>query len=360
MREMEPKTIIRPMPLPKQTHYEILGVAKDAKLTDIGRAYNRLKSNLHRDDAVPDPKRAAVLKAAYDTLSDETRRAEYDLSLKKTGRQRKAKGSAAWIGAIAVGTAAIVAGYFHFKPPPEAPPGAKGTDQIAAAATMAVGSIQSVDISGNTTPQGLAFVIAERVMVSSCHRVPPGAQLTVTFSPRTYPARITDVDNTGICRLTVDSVGARPLPIGGTNTRAGDTVYETRLNAVGQAALIEGQVKRVVTGDEGRSIEATIPMSPERAGGPLLDAFGRVVAVATFAEAGKGRHFAIPPAWIREIEGPREMPKAREPPPQEEPKTPEELEQAAARARMPKNVSPERVEKLEKAFRPPPTVPKDL
>src|SRR6266545_4961771 len=66
----------------KTTLYEILGVARDAKLTDIGRAYNRLRAQMQDEDAPPDPRGAAAIREAYEILSDDGRRAAYDASLR--------------------------------------------------------------------------------------------------------------------------------------------------------------------------------------------------------------------------------------------------------------------------------------
>lgn len=64
--------------------YEILGVAKDASQQDIKRAYRRLaKENhpdLHPDDTVKEETFKRV-SAAYEVLSDDEKRATYDLSL---------------------------------------------------------------------------------------------------------------------------------------------------------------------------------------------------------------------------------------------------------------------------------------
>ena len=89
-------------------------------------------------------------------------------------------------------------------------------------------------------------------------------------------------------------------------------------------------------------------------GQPLLDVDGRVVAVAMVDEDGSRRHVGIPEEWIE-----AGKPKAKAPPPEPEPeekKPPVVKDLHDPRA----NISPERRERLEKAFRPPPTVPDDI
>ena len=66
-----------------KTHYETLGVAKDADADTIKKAYRKLVRKYHPDvskepDAVS---RTAEINAAYEVLSDKEKRAEYDAML---------------------------------------------------------------------------------------------------------------------------------------------------------------------------------------------------------------------------------------------------------------------------------------
>jgi len=351
------------MPASRQSYYEVLGIPRTAKLTDVGRAYNRHKSDMQKENAAPDPKRAAILKEAFETLSDPGRRTAYDASLTSTIRRKGSRNAALWTGAIVCGTAATVAAYFALRPQQERPAGARSTEDIASAATLAVGRIHRLDISGNSTPIGLAFAVGDGVMVTSCHGVAPTAQLVVNLAPRLTPARVAAVDEKlGLCKLAAEGVGGRPLTMSGAMPKAGETVYATKVNAVGEVALIEGRVNRIVAEPGGNVIDSTLPIAPERAGGPLLDVYGRVVAVASFSHAdGQGRHMAIPSAWMAEISAPPSAPRVAAPAPSATEPSP--AAPAPQSSRIPKSVEdipPERREKLEKAFRPPPPVPSDL
>jgi len=69
------------------THYEILGVAKDATQADIKKAYKKLTKEWHPDKHPDEAKKAEaiekfkVINGAFETLSDERKRAAYDRSL---------------------------------------------------------------------------------------------------------------------------------------------------------------------------------------------------------------------------------------------------------------------------------------
>lgn len=67
-----------------KTHYDLIGVKKDATQDEIRKAYLALAKKLHPDKTGGDKAAETELKeinAAYDTLKDKRKRAEYDLSL---------------------------------------------------------------------------------------------------------------------------------------------------------------------------------------------------------------------------------------------------------------------------------------
>ena len=58
-------------------HYDVLGVAKDANVAEIKKAYKKL-AMVHHPDKGGDPEKFKEVSAAYDVLSDDAKRSEYN------------------------------------------------------------------------------------------------------------------------------------------------------------------------------------------------------------------------------------------------------------------------------------------
>ena len=68
-------------------YYEILGISKDASQEEIKKAYRKKASILHPDKAGGDTEKFKDAQVAYDTLSDEQKRTQYDMELAGGGRR---------------------------------------------------------------------------------------------------------------------------------------------------------------------------------------------------------------------------------------------------------------------------------
>lgn len=69
-------------------HYQTLGVQPTASADDIKKAYRKL-ANKHHPDKGGDQSKFKDISVAYDTLSDPTKRAEYDMMQQGGGRQHR-------------------------------------------------------------------------------------------------------------------------------------------------------------------------------------------------------------------------------------------------------------------------------
>ena len=366
----------------KQTLYDVLGVSRDAKNTDVGRAYNRLRAEMRSETAAPDPRREALLHEAYEVLSDPQKRAAYDLSLRRGFAYRKKEGRsmgpALTVAVLVLGAIGVIAALYIMNRPSVTGAAAKSPAEIQTAASLAVSRLQSVDLSGKATSMGIAFTVDEGVMTTPCAGLTPTAQLIVLVPPRSVPARIVAFDPRGFCKLAVEGGGSWPLKLSSVPPRAGQKVYAANVATNGEVALREGTVSKLVQGADGPIVETNIPVLEGMSGRPLLDIEGRVVAIAMLDDSGKGRHVTVPESLLRAATAaapsrsgaasapgaPTAAPPSPSTPPASEADDGKSKSDGQPRPPPPmpggREVTPERREALEKAFRPPPQVPGDL
>jgi hypothetical protein len=278
-----------------RTHYEILGITRNARNIEVERAYRELRERMQQETAVPDARRALLIQTAYEVLSDPARRESYDESLSSPRdlRSSVAMRRAQWIGGCVLVIAAAAAGWFLLRPAPAAPPRDPG--DILADVSLAVGRLQSVEISGATTDLGLAFALAEGTLATTCNGVKPASQLLVTLGSRKVPARVeNDFEGHSVCRLSAEGMGSWPLRTRSGDPGKGEKVYGVSVDATGQARLIEGSVRHVSAQGGVKTIEVDGAAATQLAGGPLIDTQGRVLAIAM----GGGRYRPIPQQWL--------------------------------------------------------------
>jgi hypothetical protein len=343
------------MAAPQDTLYDVLGLSRDASAGDIARAYRRLVKEFEKDTTPPDPRREARIREAFETLSDEARRAEYDGTLaaaEKAPATSRAK-------AVALGAAALavlgVAGWILA--------GRQGPTEIQGApaplfqaeVSRSVGRVQAIGMDGKVVDTGVAFTIAEGVMATTCEGLVPGAQIVVHVGARPAPARIATVDEAlGLCKLAMDGGGSWPLATGGPALRIGDRVFAAGPGPTGEFQFVEGSVKRLAEEGGRTLVEASVPIVPALGGRPLLDSAGRVVAAALPGQSGNvARHVVIHPSWAERPAPPPSAPAA----------SPEATEGAAKEPSAPTPPADpiqRRAQEIAPKIAPPPSVPGDI
>lgn len=361
----------------KQTYYDLLGIPPNAKHNDVGLAFNRKMRAIRREDAPPDLKAETKLKEAFAVLSDLDKREAYDAQLRAARLKPRFGKNHAAIAALFV--VAIGAGLFWYLKPHLLPemvaleqqgPG-KPYQEILNGAIPAVGRLQAVEMSGQAVHAGIAFTVEEGVAVTSCLGLSPTAQLSVSISPRVIPAKVTMSDpDLGLCKLQVTGAGTWPLSVSQVPAKTGDLVYTTQVSPKGDVTLRQATVKSVKTQGKATVLEVSAPLMAQHAGSPLLDMHGRVVAVANMPPGGKETFVAIPAKWAETLPLPAE-PKPYQGGSEEEATKAEgakgevddlgvPLETRRKQQELADKIDPERRKRLEKAFRPPPSVPNDL
>jgi hypothetical protein len=319
----------------KKSLYEILGVEPDANDLDIGLAHQRRTFELKRI-AQPDPNALGLVQQAFEILSNPGRREAYDASLTTAAEKAAAQNQATdlvvesegeaprrkWImpGAIA-GIVILVAAFFLArpgsspdkaapapvaeapKPAPPPPPQPMRAEQVLPVAMRASGQLMSYGMSGNAVPLGIAFSIEPNAVIATCHGIAAGSKIVFRQGAETLSGELNVVDEElDLCRLAVVGLGAKPLAIAAEEPKAGDKVFTLGVNAKGDFALTEGTVKQVRDAGTVRMLELSTPIAAFGSGAPVLDAFGRLVGVATTQQKpGIGANAAIAAANLAQM-----------------------------------------------------------
>ena len=331
----------------KRTLYDILGVANDAMPIDIGLAYEKRMAELEQAGA-RDPGEAALLRQAHEVLSNPKRREAYDASLVTESEKAAAREQAQApdleledepaedtkrprippVG-IAIGVVVVLVIAFllfhsagHEReapppapvaeaPPPPPPPQPKAPKDIFAQAQKSVGRVQGFEMSGRAVPLGLAFAVENGAMVTTCHGIPAGSQLVVSIGPDVRSASLLiDDESLDLCRLSV-APPLEPVALADHDVKPGDAIYALGANARGELALTEGKVKSLMPDARGPMIELSMPVAAEGSGGPVFDAYGKLVGIATTNHGhGAGASLAIPASWIARMRSHESAPAA--------------------------------------------------
>jgi hypothetical protein len=269
-------------------YYRILGVTRNARPEEIRRAFDRLRAQMREEAAPPDPRRVVLLQDAYDTLSDEARRAAYDQA-ERAGVPRMLNRRGMWIG-IAVGIAvALGLATLPLRHADDGAPSRSDTE-ILSAASVAVGRVHAIDLSGRVTPLGLAFAVGQGRLLMPCAPIPPNSEIVVRIGARDVPARVgTASQGDGYCALDAPDAGSWPLAIAPSPPKVDAPVYATKVGPAGEVTLARGNVRRIERHGAGAVLELSGDAALEERGGPLLDAQGRVVAFSS----GEGRFTTV-------------------------------------------------------------------
>ncbi|HSS28813.1 MAG TPA: trypsin-like peptidase domain-containing protein [Usitatibacter sp.] len=265
------------------TLYDVLGVKPDAKATDITRAYKKIVSKLESIDAAPDPRLAARAKVAYETLSDPDKRDEYDRSLRAAAVKRPAR---RW-GAVAAGVvtliaAAVVASMYATRAKEAEAVAPLTSEQILALGEQVAVPMEEVRISGEVAKTGVAVATGRNEMVTPCHTLAAGAQITVGTGAKATHAEMARADTErDICMLKVKDSNDVVAKLRGSDPAAGEKIYTVVRMGAKPSELREGHVTRAIAGAKGgKAYEIVLPGETPN-GSPVLDTRGNVIGIVT-------------------------------------------------------------------------------
>lgn len=305
------------MPPSPQTFYEILGIGRNAKATDITRAYARIRAEMQKETTAPNPRLAAMAKVAHETLSNPERRAEYDASLGIIGRPAgKGRGGMLAISLAAAVVAIAGAGYWFFarsggpaQPPPQS---ALGPQEILQAVAPHLGHVQAALMSGEVRDLGTALAIGDAEMVTTCRGIAAGMQLTVKMEGFAAKAEVARAhEELDICTLTVKGAAA------GIKVRQGTPAAGEKLQAVfagpGAPQARQVAIAAAIADPKGAALEVKAG-APLPNGAALFDSQARLVGIVVAPHAyGEGKVAALGATRIAQARGAASPPVAAAP-----------------------------------------------
>jgi hypothetical protein len=194
-----------------------------------------------------------------------------------------------------------------------APSAAWGQDltprQIAAAAQRATVQIRALDARGGVSGLGSGFFVSpDGTIVTNFHVIEDAHALQVeTFDGEVYDNiyYVTSDPRRDVAVLKVPVAGAVSLRLGSdTSAVVGAEVFAMG-NPLGQTATFsDGLVSATRTVEGVSMIQISAPISSGSSGGPVMDARGEVIGVATMVlTGGQNLNYAVPVRYVRPLLG---------------------------------------------------------
>lgn len=336
------------------THYQTLGISRDASSVEIAAAYREKRDALRASAGAP-PEALERLNEAYHTLSNPESRRDYDAEnlprVPVRGGRRKdedgeeKRGIPSWVkyGIPAALLMIVIVGWRWGRSDPKPVARTVSTQQLAnesdsstsasaggspaaAAATSptdaslkpprnaqqvfqevskSVVRVIANDNWGNPASQGSGVVVARGEVITNCHVVGRSANVEIKVGLETYPATVTVADRfLDLCRLSATGLGAPPATVGSAlSLETGEKVFAIGAPRGLELTISEGIVSslREVEGG-GKIIQTTAAVSPGSSGGGLFDTQARLVGIVTFqAKDGQNLNFALPIDWLSDM-----------------------------------------------------------
>jgi curved DNA-binding protein CbpA len=332
--------------MPRRTHYQVLGVSREASSIEIANAAREKLAELKSKPNVSEETAEAVREACQ-VLTNPDLRYDYDASLpvdhraQKEAQKEAERGPSAFdtvkeiikeAGVPKVGVAIVVLLMIFiiwaktrapYKPPvivettrpivvqpqrkdepeqparsaapvanddmsatsaaPARPKGDMGAEDVFAAVANSVARIQTFDASGRMIAQGSGVATGNSVVITNCHVVNNAIRISVKVGGNVLEGIVQIADKElDLCSLRVTGLYSTPVVVSTGEVRVGQHVYAIGAPQGLELTLSEGIVSSLRPTSKGQIIQTTAPISPGSSGGGLFDSKGQLIGIVTF------------------------------------------------------------------------------
>ena len=182
---------------------------------------------------------------------------------------------------------------------------AHSAEELFAELSRSTARIVVYDVAGRAVGLGSGVVTGIGAVITNCHVATAGGSLSVKVGGEQYFGQRRD-RRRGIRPLPPFRDGAHRARREHRHGRVPQDRTEglrDRLAAgPGAARSATASSRACATCRRAATIKTTAPISPGSSGGPLFDAYGRLVGIMTFQHrSGQNLNFAVPADWIANI-----------------------------------------------------------
>ncbi len=181
---------------------------------------------------------------------------------------------------------------------------AKTPEQIFQLASQSVVVIHAYDAEGNPINQGGGVVTAREVVTTNCHVIEGAVSLEVHYRQQAYGAsRSAANEERDLCQIRVPQLNAPRVTLNTGRVRVGQRVYTIGAPEGLELTLSEGLISSLRDFDGSQYIQTSAAIAQGSSGGGLFDVEGRLIGITSFfVGEGSNLNFALPAAWIAELE----------------------------------------------------------
>lgn len=181
---------------------------------------------------------------------------------------------------------------------------AKTPEQIFQQASQSVVVIHAQDGDGNLINQGGGVVTGRELVTTNCHVIEGAASLEVLYRHESYAAAAASAnEDRDLCQIKVPQLVAPQVTLNTRRVRVGQRVYAIGAPEGLELTLTEGLISSLREFDGSQYIQTSAAISQGSSGGGLFDTEGRLIGITSFfVGEGSNLNFALPAAWIIELE----------------------------------------------------------